>query len=109
MNVYSTVAGQLPLMVRNGTPECFIPYSQALEMAAEIKRLKKELVKMQDAHEEALSDRGQQRFGSGYDMGFSMGRQITDFKVDQVRDSATALQKTVDAMLEYAAKAEASK
>ena len=86
MNVYSTVAGELPLMVRNGTPVCFVPYSQALEMVAEITRLKAELTSLQTTR----------------DMWYKMGACVGAGKVDQIREDAEKLQKSVEVLLEFA-------
>lgn len=38
LRMYSTVAGELPSLVRNQTPKCFVEYEQYLELKAEYEK-----------------------------------------------------------------------
>ena len=40
LTVYSTVAGNLPTLVRNKDPMCFVPYIEAYELQNELAQLK---------------------------------------------------------------------
>lgn len=46
LRVYSTVAGELPLLVGRREPMCFVPLEQARELEAEIARLRKRGIEM---------------------------------------------------------------
>lgn len=48
LKVYSTVAGELPMLVMKGTPECFVPYSQALELVQALEQLRVDFARISD-------------------------------------------------------------
>lgn len=47
VRIYSTVAGEIPLLVQKNIPKCFVEYGQYLELKAELDELK-EFVKKYD-------------------------------------------------------------
>ena len=42
LEVYCTTSGELPKLVREGSPMCFVPYQQAKELLDELTTLKLE-------------------------------------------------------------------
>lgn len=46
--IYSTVAGEIPLLVQKNTPKCFVEYEQYLELIKELDKLKEYVKKYDD-------------------------------------------------------------
>lgn len=44
--VYSTKAGELPRLVENGIPKCFVPYEQALELMRLLREAEEQIAKL---------------------------------------------------------------
>ncbi len=42
LRMYTTLTGELPKLVANSTPMCFVEYAQYLELKAEFDKLKEE-------------------------------------------------------------------
>lgn len=51
MNVYSTAAGELPMMVFKGSAECFVPYGQALELAQTLEQVRTECQRLREQNQ----------------------------------------------------------
>lgn len=109
LKVYSTVAGELPLMVSKGSPECFIPYDQGLALTEEIATLKKQMAQMELRHIQELDERGLKSYNSGYAVAKQHVELMGVFRVDNVVEVATKLQGEVNKLLALVSEVKSSK
>ena len=54
LQVYSTVVGELPELVRKNEPMCFVPYEQARRLEQRISELERELRNVTSEYNEML-------------------------------------------------------